>query len=392
MQEAQTVVGEIPRTSSRRGMLKQAAAAAATIALVSVAGTPLLQVASAETPTTNGAGGAPRKIIYTTSKEDQKGGPITNATGGSLLIGQSNVPSAVGDITRLYCPSSSDLSDRLFAVDNYTTGGANIPTGYKMAIAATTHGPYTGGSTKVGVYASTDDTGGYAVWADGSPLRAVYATTDNPTAAAVYAVADGAGAAGINAISANGIGGYFYGGTANLYLLTHGSAGAPATGGVGYVYVDSNGAIWYCVAPNVWRQLAGSDTAGALHYLPVPNRFADTRSSLGGIAGRIAPNSVKTFTVVNVAGRDAGPVIPPNAIGLVGNITAIGPSGGGLLKVLPGGTSGTIGTSTVNYNAGVTTANSFNVTLGTGANAGKVTIYCGSSDCDFAFDVVGYYL
>ncbi len=202
-----------------------------------------------------------------------------------------------------------------------------------------------------------------------------------------------------------GYGGRFEtGGLAPLYLQPSTTLGAPTNGTsarqIGELSVDSAGELYLCVVGGVgaaakWRKLGGINTAGALHFLqPVPNRYADTRSALGGINGQITAGNTKTFLIGGAAGeRTPFTVIPANAVGVLGNITAANVAIGGLFKVFPAGGDPTNATSTINFNTGVNTANSFSSPLGTGgANAGKLSVLSGGATADFFVDVVGYYL
>ena len=133
----------------------------------------------------------------------------------------------------------------------------------------------------------------------------------------------------------------------------------------------------------------GNDTpAGTLYYLPVGDRYADTRDGRGGKSSRFISGESYDYDVTGVAGRD-GKVIPAGAKAVVGNVVAIDPTGEGLFKILPGGTSRTIGIATVNFLAGFTTANNFTVRLD---SAGRLRAYfTGSGTVDVVVDVIGYY-
>jgi hypothetical protein len=68
---------------------------------------------------------------------------------------------------------------------------------------------------------------------------------------------------GVTGSSTNGLGGYFSSGsTAQLALEPGATGGSPTTGqhGAGWFYVDTNGALFYCIQtgnPGVWVKLAG---------------------------------------------------------------------------------------------------------------------------------------
>lgn len=137
----------------------------------------------------------------------------------------------------------------------------------------------------------------------------------------------------------------------------------------------------------VFKRIAGGTTFTAL---PVPDRFVDTRpQSLIGTAqpGPLIPGLDYVFSMTGRAGRD-GQIIPTTATLIVGNITVIAPVGNGFVRLLPAGTPGNVGTSTVNFNSGFNTANSFNVLLVGGQVVLRVFQ---TTSVQVAIDVVGYY-
>jgi hypothetical protein len=80
--------------------------------------------------------------------------------------------------------------------------------------------------------------------------------------------------------------------------------------------------------------------------------------------------------------------IPQDAIGIVGNLTAVGYSQQGYLTLFPQGTTNP-GTSSVNFLSGqYAVANAFTVGLGAG---GGISIYVGSTGpSHFIVDITGY--
>ena len=179
---------------------------------------------------------------------------------------------------------------------------------------------------------------------------------------------------------------------APLYLAPNGTPGAPTATGhqTGEIVVDSAGNFFFNVAGGAskWRKVAGPATAGALHLLTVPDRFVDTRNGLGTKTGAFAANTSFDFPISGATGRD-GTVLPGGIVAVVGAITALTPSVGGLIKVLPGGTATASGTSVLNF--GTTTVNtSFNSGL---SSSGQLRVYfSGPGTVDVLLDIVGYYL
>jgi hypothetical protein len=130
---------------------------------------------------------------------------------------------------------------------------------------------------------------------------------------------------------------------------------------------------------------------GTLVFLPTPDRFVDTRDGRGGKTGAFTVGESFDFTITGIAGRD-GRVIPAGAQAVLGTVTAVSPTAGGLFKVLPGGTSPTVGTSTVNFNAGFNTASAYQVRLdSSGRVRGWFSSATPSAQAHLTVDVVGYY-
>ena len=116
--------------------------------------------------------------------------------------------------------------------------------------------------------------------------------------------------------------------------------------------------------------------AAAAGYAPVgPSRVLDTRSGPRPGAG--------ATTCVAVAGRDG---VPADARAVAVNVTAVEAAGEGFLSAYPAG-SAQPGTSTLNYAAGQTVANSAIVQVGSG---GKIRIFTHAA-AHVLVDVSGYF-
>lgn len=143
---------------------------------------------------------------------------------------------------------------------------------------------------------------------------------------------------------------------------------------------DTNGVLWLTNTDGSWRRMNS--------LIPIaPVRVIDTRSSqgsIGGVTGPLAANSVHTWTIGGTHG------IPANAVGIIGNLTAITPQAAGFMTIYPTGQAAPAATS-VNYLAGVPAmSNQCTVLLG-GSNKTQVNIYVsgnGSTQC--VLDVSGY--
>ncbi len=325
--------------TSRRRMLRRVGAAAASVVAAGVATTAGIQNATA-----------------------------TN--GDPLLVGNSGNNATVPTLL-FYNGVGAGPGNIFVASDKQTTVTS---TGFSASIAGLATGMATG--VNYGVF-------GYHGFTNTNPT---------PGGAGVAAVSD----------STNGWGLRTKGGRANVYLEPGGSAPASRSDAhfVGEMLVDSSGLLWYCVAtgmPGVWRKIGGPGVQGNLNLLGAPDRFADTRDGTIGNQGQSGPFGDGTdiiFTIGGRTGRDSQ-TIPANAVSILGNITAITPNGGGLLKVMPSSTVRTQGTATVNFNTGFNTANSFTSRMqlnGSNQNGQiKVAVF-GTTSVHFTVDVVGYYM
>jgi hypothetical protein len=117
----------------------------------------------------------------------------------------------------------------------------------------------------------------------------------------------------------------------------------------------------------------------AKFFLISPCRAADTR---GG--GAIAPNAVRTISIVGVCG------VPSGTTALAVNLTAVSPSTIGFATLYPGPAIVTRpNVSTINYTTGRTLANNARVALGAD---GTINVFnSGSSPLDVLIDIQGYF-
>jgi RHS repeat-associated protein len=118
-------------------------------------------------------------------------------------------------------------------------------------------------------------------------------------------------------------------------------------------------------------------------FVPVtPARALDTRTGAGGVpVGRLAPNQSISY---HAAGNNGVPASGVTAV--VFNMTAVGPSGTGVVRVAPGGTSNYI--VPINYYTGQGITGMVITKLGAD---GTVTILNAGGTIDVAVDLVGYY-
>lgn len=125
-----------------------------------------------------------------------------------------------------------------------------------------------------------------------------------------------------------------------------------------------------------------------------PVRVVDTR-----LAGPLHGPNIAGHApyVVNVAGFGSGTSsIPPDAVAVMGNLTAVGYGGPGFMAIMPGGV--VVGTSAGQYNPNADPS-SINFIVGQGAIAnsfvcglhnGQLQVYVGGSNSFFIVDVTAY--
>jgi hypothetical protein len=120
-------------------------------------------------------------------------------------------------------------------------------------------------------------------------------------------------------------------------------------------------------------------------YTLAPCRMIDTRNANGPLGGpELSAGQNRTFTVAGNCG------VPAYAKSIAVNVTAIAPAMSGNFQVFPGNAF-PLGTSTLNFTAGLNQANNATLTLATNG-AGTIGVLNGSTGIvDFLLDVVGYY-
>jgi len=191
----------------------------------------------------------------------------------------------------------------------------------------------------------------------------------------------GTGAGGVLGLGT--VGGVFSGSVVAINLDPQSAAGAPTGESFkGDLAVDSTGVLFLCVAdgtPGSWIRVSH----GGVRYLATPQRAYDSRNVA---AGTLKPGNGDTGTprVIPISGVVAG--VPPNALGIVGNLAVTGSTGGGFATIWPSGAWP--GTANINYNTGQDLSNSFNVGL---SGTGSISI-AASGVTHVVIDVAGYIL
>jgi hypothetical protein len=155
---------------------------------------------------------------------------------------------------------------------------------------------------------------------------------------------------------------------------------------------DADGAILATDQRGVTRPQGTSCDIGAVEFKPAdfytvtPCRVADTRDPLGPSGGPVlSATTTRDFPVAGLCG------IPSNASAVAVNLTVVGANAAGHLRLYPAGTA-VPGTSTINFQVGVTRANNAIIPLGAG---GQIAVYCAMASplaqTHFVLDVVGYF-
>lgn len=128
---------------------------------------------------------------------------------------------------------------------------------------------------------------------------------------------------------------------------------------------DKNGVLWLSNPDGSWRRMNS--------VIPItPVRVIETRSNVpggvvGGVAGPLAPNSTHTWTIAGSNG------IPANAVGIMGNLTAVGPSADGFMTIFPGPPTTVPQATSIDYTKGIS-ALANQVIVGFNAS-GQIQIY-----------------
>ncbi|MCU1358905.1 MAG: hypothetical protein JWN99_194 [Ilumatobacteraceae bacterium] len=334
---------EVVPTSSRRGMLKLAGAAAVGATAIAVGG-------------------------HVT--------PVAAANGGNFILGQSN--SATADtslIGKMYTLVASDsTADFVTGFSGSLVGWdtSNSATGLRAGVIGYS-GPFIfgGGDTPNGVLGIVRSNTGV-----GSGL---YGRSESDVIGA---------SAGLRASSDNG----------PAVQMDAIFASAPTTGTwrAGALNPDTAGNLWYCVAggtPGTWRKIAGTATAGAFHAL-TPGRVYDSRAT-APTPGLLASGANRTVSVADRRDTGNGSVaqanfVPAGATAVSANITVTDTVGAGYLAINPGGNT-TVNASAINWSGpNQNLANGLTLTLN--ANREISVIGGGGGSTNFIIDILGYYL
>ena len=150
--------------------------------------------------------------------------------------------------------------------------------------------------------------------------------------------------------------------------------------GTAHILVDITG--YYAPDPN--HILTNDQT---YHPMAAAQRILNTTNGTHAPQAKLAPGASLNVTIAGVDG------IPTNATTIAINLTAANQTGGGILQAYQTGTSPGVNTDTSLTYLGTATASlAADVNLGTGTNAGEITITnTGTATTDVIGDVQGYF-
>jgi hypothetical protein len=373
--------GEV-RATSRRAWLRWAAAGAGAAVVATVAANPAADAAGPATQVDVGSTGN-----WSTGQT----GVVHN---GTVQNGPAvNAYRTAGTTTGVQYSENAAIVAETTIADN----DAIVAFGPPGAMSSGLHGFAFAGRAVVG-------TGDQGV----GVLGEIRSGNSTPNSIAVQAdnQSTGAGSIGVQGSATQGtggVGGRFAGSRAPLLLVPATTTGAPSTGthGVGELFVDAAGNLYYCRtagSPGTWVNLTAApaptspSTAPALHPVS-PARVYDSREAQP-LPGPLSTGQVRTLSVADGRALDGGAVtvpglVPAGATAIAYNFTITRTVGSGFLTLNPGGLT-EVTSSAINWSASgqiLTTGGLVAI-----SPSREVTVIAGGpGSTDFLLDVVGYY-
>jgi hypothetical protein len=357
------------------------------------------------------------------------------ATGGNMIIGTFNAPTANADTTGIDSPSATELARAVFAVRNFTSFTSAVETQWRVAMYGTAADADSSGGHRMAIvgevrsFTDTDKkgigvfgtanrtinptlpsepigvlglasaqgdsgsgTGVKGFVFDGSSTIGVHGLTTNTVG--VQAEATASGGVGLNAVTpTTGLAVRVDG---RLRQVTGGAPGAPsfAVGNAGEQWRDSNGDLWICTvsgAPGTWRKVVAQHPAfpeagGSLNFLAKPIRVLDTRGNGAPQTNGGNPLAANTDVVFDVAEVVVdGVSVPAGAKGAFGTLTAIAPAANGFMTMWAADVAQP-GTASLNFRTGGAVNNSFICAL---SATGQVRMRSSQSS-NVTLDIVGF--
>jgi hypothetical protein len=347
--------------------------------------------------------------------------PAAAATGGAMIIGGSNIPTAIADTTVLFSPSSTDLMHETMRIRNFSSGSYDPPTTEAIALFTSTSGADAAGNKyKIGTLGNVDpgtsgsNSGsgvvGTSLGADPThyPFAIGVQGKSTGTGDGVYGECSGSTVSyAIEAVTTQGYGVFstsntgislWADGGGRIGQNPRGTVGAPASGSFdkGEQIRDANGDLFICTAsgsPGTWRKVAAqhpsfNNAGGSINLLSSPIRIMDTRPGSGApITNGSARLQPGVNTPIQVTGTAVnGIVVPAGAKGAIGNVTVVDNLGQGYLTLWPNGQPVPLASS-INYLPGDIVANFFTVGLD---GTGKLAIRVDQHATHAILDITGF--
>jgi hypothetical protein len=203
---------------------------------------------------------------------------------------------------------------------------------------------------------------------------AVFGINSGTNSVGVFGFGNGTGSTGVSGEAPSGYGVAAAGLLAPLLLLPAAAPGPPTTNAhqLGEVFVDSNGALFQCVAPGtpgIWVRIGFNPLT--------PVRILDTRNGPGPLTGGQTAN-------LQVVGNNG---VPFQASAVVMNATVTDTTDASFLTIYPQGVTRPLA-SNLNWSAGQTIANLVTVKLGF---EGSISIFNNVGDVQVIVDLAGFY-
>ena len=341
--EHSTVADAAPRGTSRRSLLRGAAAATAAAAVATVA-----------------VGGV------------QQAHAAPEATGGAFTLGQANDANAT---TTLQPTSGSTPSSMLTVTTSVRFGTAftantAMGTGFSATDTGGGTGLYGNSAGGTGVFGITST--GYGVYGVSNSSPAVFGSSSSAQGILGQSQS-GYGVAGAS-VSGDDLAAT---GTGLMFQKLSRNPGPPTSGTymAGQSLRDALGDLWLCISGDgttlgQWARVAlvapGVYAGGAVTYLGKPIRLLDTRPGQPAANQPGAPYTTSSTHNIAIAGVNyAGVQVPTSCVGAVVNLTVLNASSGNYVALVPGG-AGFSGTSNLDVAPGQIVSNSANVGLSGG--------------------------
>jgi hypothetical protein len=133
------------------------------------------------------------------------------------------------------------------------------------------------------------------------------------------------------------------------------------------------------------------DTSGATYVPLTPNRLVDSRGPTHlGLHAPLTTGAPVEFAVIGRSTDDALNV-PTDAVGVTGNLTAVGATANGFLALTPDDPGDVLDTSTLNFPKADTRANAVTVPLGSDGGLWVTYGTTAVARVEVLFDVSGYF-